>query len=139
MESPETLEWMIGKRCTSVYENAEGCFTFEIGGGGLHTTCAWRVVVDGRLAVAHRDHKQRFGLPAPLDACASVMEFVGGREITDALVDPVIGDIVITFAENRKLEVFNDSAGYEGWTMGAPDKYVLFAASGGEVSGYPGG
>lgn len=138
MESPESLDWMVGKQCTRVYEAAQGCFTFEIGGGGLNTACAWRLVVDGRLAVAHRDHKQKFGLPAPLNACARVMELIGARTITEAVMDTAIGDIVITFDGSQRLEVFNDSSGYEGWTMADPEKYVLFAASGGEVSGYPG-
>jgi hypothetical protein len=78
-----------------------------------------------------------FGLKAPYDACAEVMEFLAGRKIVAADLDTTIGDITITFEGNRKLEVINDSTGYEGWTLMAPDKYMLVAASGGEVSGYP--
>ena len=129
---------MLGVTCSSVSEHAEGCFSFEIGKGGLNTGCTWRVIADGRLVVANRDHKQMFGLKAPYDACAAVMEFLGERKILAADLDPKIGDITITFEGNRRLEVINDSAGYEGWTLMRPDKYTLVATSGGEVSGYPG-
>jgi len=138
MPDPFELQWMVGARCTKVSEQAEGCFAFEIGQGGLSTACAWRVLVDERLAVAHRDHKQKFGLKAPYDACAGAMGFLADRRIIAADLNANIGDITITFEGNRRLEVINDCTGYEGWTLMGPDKYVLVAASGGEVSGYPG-
>jgi hypothetical protein len=138
MPDPFELQWMVGAKCTKVDEYVEGCFRFEIGAGAMNIACAWRVLRDGRLAVAHRDHKQKFGLKASYDACAGAMDFLGGRKILSAEVNHDIGDIKIVFEGNHLLEVINDSAGHEGWTLMGPDKYVLFAASGGEVSGHPG-
>jgi hypothetical protein len=66
------------------------------------------------------------------------MDALNGHKIIAAELNPNVGDITITFEGSRRLEVINDCTGYEGWTLMGPDKYVLIAASGGEVSGYPG-
>jgi hypothetical protein len=53
--------------------------------------------------------------------------------IREVSIEVMIGDVQILFGEGIKLEVFNDSSGYEPWTMTGPSGQNLFSASGGEV------
>jgi len=128
---------MKGQRCIRVYEPSPGVgFTFEFTGGVASIYCAWRLVRHGRLVRAHSDHGQQFGLPAPVDVAHDASELLRERPITGGRIDPVLGDFVLEFEGDLRLEVFNDSSGYEGWLLSGPNGTTLVAISGGEVSSY---
>ena len=130
------VSWLQGERCTAVEHSAPGEFLFHFGAAGLRLSCAWRLRQDGRIILAHADHGQRFGLPAPVDVPAAALAHLAGRVIVGGRIEDHVGDIILEFSEGCRLEVFNDSSGYEGWSMTAPDGTQLIAASGGEVSSY---
>ena len=130
------VEWLTGQVCTRVHEHYTGNFTFEFTGGRAAVDCAWRIVRDGHLALAHRDHGQQFGLPAPVDAAREATALLAGRPICAGRIDTVLGDVVLEFEGGVRLDVFNDSSGYEGWNMSGPNGTSLVAGSGGEVSSY---
>lgn len=52
--------------------------------------------------------------------------------MTDAIVSSAVSDLAIEFGPCR-LEVFNDSSGYEGWTLAGPDGETLIAQGGGHL------
>ena len=130
------VEWLVGQVCTRVHEHYTGNFTFEFSDGRAAVDCAWRIVRDGRLALAHSDHGQQFGLPAPVDAVRQAMALLAGRPIRGGRIDMALGDVVLEFEGGVRLDVFNDSSGYEGWNMSGPNGTSLVAASGGEVRSY---
>jgi hypothetical protein len=132
------VEWLRGQDCTRVYERAEGVgvCTFEFTSARAAIDCAWRIVRAGRLALAHSDHGQRFGLPTPVDVGHQATALLAGRPVVGGRVDTTLGDVILEFEGGLRLEVFNDSSGYEAWTMTGPDGTTLVAASGGEVSSY---
>jgi len=131
------LNWLIGKTCTRIDAISEGVFSFEFGDCGINVACAWRLVENGQVALADRDHGQPYGLGVPINTPVRGMQLLGARRVVAAVADDVIGDIRIEFERSLVFEVFNDSSGYEAWSMTTPDKYVWVAASGGEISGYP--
>ena len=71
--------------------------------------------------------------PAPVDAEAIAGELLGGREVIAAEIKPETADLVLTFEGERRLELFNNSSGYEGWTLNGSDGRRLIAQGGGTV------
>ena len=132
------LDWLIGKACSRITVIAEGVFAFEFGDGIINVACAWRILDKGHIALAHRDHRQPYGRAVPIDAPVAAMRLLSGKPVVAAFAQERIGDIRVEFEDSYVLEVFNDSSGYEAWSMTDPEKYVWVAASGGDVSGYPG-
>ena len=132
------LQWLIGKTCSRVTATAEGIFAFEFGDGIINLACAWRILNKGHIALAHRDHGQPYGRGVPIDAPATAMQLLNGRPVVAAFANDTIGDVRVEFEGLYVLEVFNDSSGYEAWSITDPKNYVWVATSGGEVSGYPG-
>jgi len=132
------LDWLIGRRCSRIASIAEGVFAFELGDCGINVACAWRIVENGNVVAAHRDHGQQYGHSEPIDVSARAFELLKGRPVLSGYADDLIGDIHIDFEGSCTLEIFNDSSGFEAWTMTEPSKYVWFAATGGEINGYPG-
>ena len=94
----------------------------------------WRVVKDGTIRLGHCDHQQQFGQSEPLDAQLLASELAGGRVVAEARALQGTGDLVVEFDGDVRLEVFNNSSGYEGWTASAPDGRVLIACGGGELT-----
>ena len=132
------LDWLVDKKCSRVASIAQGVFGFEFGDSGINVACAWRIVDNGHIAAAHRDHGQMYGHSSPVDAASRAFELLNGRPVLTGHADDLLGDIRVEFEGSVTLEIFNDSSGFEAWTMTDPNKYVWFAASGGEISGYPG-
>ena len=127
-------EWLIGECCTAVTERYVGNATFEFPSASLAIDCAWRLLRDGWLVLAHRDHEQLFGRATPVDVFREAAALLAGRPVTAGRIDVQVGDIALEFAGGMRLQVFNDSSGYEGWRIGRADGTSLVAASGGEVS-----
>jgi uncharacterized protein YndB with AHSA1/START domain len=70
-------------------------------------------------------------LPAPVDAEAVAGELLGGREVIAAEIKAESADLVLTFEGKRRLELFNNSSGYEGWTLKGPDGRQVIGQGGG--------
>jgi hypothetical protein len=83
--------------------------------------------------VGSDDHGQQFGLPKVIDAPRNVLEVVKDRSVEAATVAAGTADLTIDFGDGIRLEVFNDSAGYEGWVLNAPEGRWLVAQGGGRL------
>ena len=127
---PGLFDWLIGQRCTSV-ERSEQTYSFVFGDSRLNVHSLWRISDATNILVTSEDDAQRFGLPAPIDARQRAQELLRDLEVRSVTVDVQKGDLTIAFAQSR-LEVINDSSGYEPWTIHAP-KMDIIAASGGKV------
>ncbi len=127
---------LIGRSC--VIGRREHDWTFDLCEGvGLAVSAPWRIVFDGRIAFASEDDGQMFGLKSPVDGEAEARKLVGDKAITAAALDKETADLVLYFDAATRIDVFNNSMGYEGWqaSYGIHDKrWSLIAMGGGEVA-----
>jgi hypothetical protein len=127
---------LVGRRCVIERREADWALNLE-GGGSISLPVPWRVVANGRIAFADEDDGQKFGLPGPLDGEALVNRLLGGRPIARAEVDRQTADLALHFGSAIRLDVFNYSAGYEGWHAILPPDAGgtwVIALGGGEIA-----
>jgi hypothetical protein len=84
-------------------------------GSRLRLDC-WRIISDGKNRTSSFDHKQKYGLPAPIDAFKQIAEALDGRAVREARWNARTGDLVLLFETNGELQVFN-LTGYEDWEI----------------------
>lgn len=109
------LRAFVGRTCT--VERQENGWAFAFGeGAGLGVSVPWRIVTDAGIAFADTDDHQQFGLPQPVDGQARSNELLAGRRVVSFDVDAKTADIRIAFEGDVRLEMFNNSSGYEGWS-----------------------
>lgn len=119
-EHISAFEADLAGRCCSVTRREHDWF-FDFGEGWrLRVAATWRIVAAGRIALAEQDDGQQFGHPAPLDGEALARELLEARRIAAAVVDRQTADLELIFEEGTRLQVFNDSSGYEGWDARFP-------------------
>lgn len=109
----------------------EWVFAFE-GNITLRVSAPWRIAAGGEIHLGFEDDGQLFGLPAPLDAQERLGELAIGRRV-DFVRAASRGDLVVDFDGDTSLEVFNASAGYEGWTLHGPGKRWIVGQGGGKI------
>jgi hypothetical protein len=80
----------------------------------------WRLISDGRVALSSFDHKQRYGLPKPIDAKKSLHAALDGRTCLEARLDTETADVLVTFSDGTRLQVLR-LTGYEDWEFAFPD------------------
>jgi hypothetical protein len=106
---------VIGTRLTSV-ARSEGGWLFSFAPAWeVRTGTYWRLIAGGALAVSGEDYGQLFGLREPFDAAAHLRSTLVGS-VSDIEIAVDAADLRIHFGEDR-LELFNTSAGYEGWML----------------------
>jgi hypothetical protein len=129
------LPWLEGRTVRSVrHDEASETWVFDFGDEHvLQVMSPWRITDSQRVALGHLDHRQQFGHSEPLDGESAALELLKDRPVVEAVVLDCTADLHLHFAENVRLEVFNDSCGYEGWTLSSPDGRFLIALGGGEV------
>jgi hypothetical protein len=127
-----------GRRLTNVDGSAApGQWLFRFGGDHtISVECDWRIVVDGAIALAARDHEQLFGLRVPVNAIVQAQELLSERQVADAAIG-VLGDLSVTFTGGARLETFANSSGYESCTISLPDRLIVVLGSG-AVEEFPG-
>jgi hypothetical protein len=115
------MDFLKGRSCTDVVRH-EYAWAFVFGADcGLNVECPWRVIADGRIAVAHSDHGQKFGLLQPVDVPAETLRLLSGHPIVGTSVKSGSSDLCLKFEGDRRLELFTDSSGYESWQLSGPD------------------
>ena len=75
----------------------------------------WRIVSDDMIAHAAEDDFQQFGLPEPVNGQAKANALFEGRHVRGVELDPVTADLRVHFDGAMRLDLFNNSSGYEGW------------------------
>jgi len=80
----------------------------------------WRLTKGERPLVSIFDHRQRYGLPAPIDAFRVMRDELVGKQVSDVVMDRATGDLRFRFKGDVVLEVFNFTA-FEIWRLIFPD------------------
>jgi hypothetical protein len=86
----------------------------------------WRLIIDGHAAFSSFDHRQQYGLPAPIDAIRQLEDKLEGKVVTDVHLETETGDLVFQFLGNLKLQILNFT-GYEIWVMSFPNGSVEYS------------
>ncbi|WP_439568576.1 DUF6188 family protein [Sphingopyxis sp.] len=101
----------------------------------------WRIVANGRVAFGDQDDGQLFGLAEPLDGEERAASVLGALIVRTLQVDEETGDLRIEFDGNTRIDVFNQSSGYEGWDahyIAGGERWGVIAIGGGELAIVPG-
>lgn len=86
----------------------------------------WRIIKDGRHLLSSFDHKQQYGLLAPINAIEKAKKELEGKTVSEAKFEKETGDIIFKFTDDLKLQVFNFT-GYEVWGINFSDGTVEFS------------
>jgi len=105
---------LVGKPCTVVLREHDWDFAFGPA-NGIAVSVPWRLVGGEAIALTDCDHDQLFGLPKPVNAEARANELLSGAVVQGVQTDAVTADLRIWFSNGLRLELFNNSTGYEGW------------------------
>lgn len=128
------LSWMIGRKITGVFFHEPELWVFSFNREAtISVECPWRILREGRLACSSDDHKQRFGLPAPIDAATEAMTLLSGAFVSAVQLREDSLDILISFSTDLRLEIIPISRGYESWQMSDPFGVNLVATGGGQI------
>jgi hypothetical protein len=128
------LESLRGSSVTSVDHYAVDSWHLNFGAADLNISCPWRIVSSVGVLLSGLDHGQKFGLPQPVDVVAESMRLLGSKTVEDARIDETTADLTIAFASGIRIDVFNDSSGYEGWTFADERGTKLVAQGGGQMA-----
>lgn len=75
---PFDFSWMVGRHVeVSFLEPAAWLVSFG-DAHGIVVECPWRLIHDGPIAVSSEDHRQQYGLPAPVDAAERASSLLAG-------------------------------------------------------------
>ena len=75
-------------------------------GTRLECSC-WRTIVDDKCGPSSFDHRQKYGLPAPIDAIGDLSKLLSGRRVVKAIHDTRTGDLWICFNGAIELQILN--------------------------------
>jgi hypothetical protein len=127
---------LVGRNC--VVGRREHDWVFDLSGSvRLAVSASWRIVFNGRIALASGDDGQVFGLTTPVDGEAVAHHLLKGKAITAVTLDQETADLTLHFGAATRIDVVNNSMGYEGWqaSYAVGDKrWSLIAMGGGEVA-----
>lgn len=106
--------------CTCTVTRLENGWSFGFQGpdgrgAGFFVSAPWRIVAESQIVHAVDDDGQRFGLPEPVDGEATTNELLADKRVEALTVDRATADLRVEFEGGIRLDVFNNSAGYEGW------------------------
>ena len=108
-----------GRECRASRREADWNFDF---GAQLNIAASvpWRVVTAHGIAHGDVDDGQRFGLPKPVDGETRVNALLSGQKVCKVDVDGQTADLQVVFDGGARLDLFNNSSGYEGWQVSIP-------------------
>ena len=103
-----------GRSCRVDKREGDWLFSF---GEGLHIAVAapWRIVTSIGIAYGHEDDGHKFGLPEPVNGELLANEFLDERTVISVEVEPQTADLSVIFDSGARIDIFNNSSGYEGW------------------------
>lgn len=108
---------VVGRSCR--VERREADWSFDLRDNvSLAASCHWRLVSADGIVLTDEDDGQEFGLPAPVDAETKANDLLAGSTVFSATVDRVTADLCLRFSNGLRLDILNNSSGYEGWQGG---------------------
>lgn len=113
---------------------ATGVWHFVFSQADLNIESPWRLVDAGAVVLSGSDHGHKFGLANAVDVCTETLRVLRGKVVERTCIDETTADLCITFSEGTRIDIFNNSGGYEGWQFGDRNGLNLVAQGGGQVA-----
>jgi hypothetical protein len=127
-EIARAVESLIGLACTRVRRRAHDALLIEFGMSRLVVDCAWRIAGPDGVLLGRSGHQRLFsGGDAGVDAAELAGALLVDARVTAAATRRPVGDLVVTLAGARTLEVWNDAAGVDAWTLIRPGLQLVVA------------
>ena len=131
------LKWMVGRSIDEVTFTDPDYWLFQFATGVfVSAECPWRILDHGHIAVSSDDHKQQFGLPEPIDAAEVASDLLSPLRVTDVEVREGTADLLLSFTEDKQLQIIPFSSGYESWQVRDPSGTSIVAQGGGQLSSW---
>ena len=108
---------LLGQRLMRVERSGSPVFNFEFELARLQVECLWRIINETKLLLTSSDDKQKYGLPAPIDALAAANEYLSGQVVASAQLRQPSADLVLAFRNGVSLQVLSEFSGYEAWNL----------------------
>jgi len=106
-------------------------WVFQFGSGVvLSTQSYWRVLSHDSILLTSEDDGQKYGLPTPVDAEASIRELLDNRIAARVDVDQATADFTIRFDNGMILQIVNLSSGFEAWTLDSEGDFLIVGRNG---------
>jgi hypothetical protein len=86
----------------------------------------WRLIKDGKSVLSSFDHRQQYGLPAPINAIEQIIEELDKQNLVELQLDKTTGDLTLKFSEAKILQIFNFT-GYESWVIRYTDGRMILS------------
>lgn len=131
--NPFDFSWMVGRHAQILFSEPAWFVVFE-DSLGITADCPWRLIHDGGIVVSSDDHKQRFGLPVPIDAAKLASSSLAGLEVQRVELREGTADLFISFQQDWKLEIIPFSSGYESWQVTIPSGKTVIAQGRGRLA-----
>jgi hypothetical protein len=123
---------LVGQPCAVTRREHDWVFDFS-DGRSVTVEAVWRLVSSTAILLTNGDDGQRFGLPAPVDAQQKANALLAETLVERARIEAVTSDLVVWVANGLRLDILNNSSGYEGWQGGA-GKILVVAQGGGNLT-----
>jgi hypothetical protein len=132
------LSWLSGRVLVDVSwsDPLPWLFSFD-DGTRVSVECSWRVLQDEQIALSDADHRQKYGLPALIDAVAEARALLSGGVVSKVALSEGTLDLSFTFFTGVTLQIIPFFRGYECWQISSPGRLQLVAMAGAGVSTYP--
>lgn len=126
---------MLGQTCRVTRSEADWLFDFA-DNARIAVHIPWRVVTSDGIAHGSEDDGQLFGLLQPVDGEARTNQLIAAQKVASVEVDERTADLSIVFDGGVRLDLFNNSAGYEGWqaTIRGTGDVTIVAYGGGKLA-----
>ena len=131
------FKWMMGRKVINISFRKPESWDFDLeGGGSLSVDCPWRILKDGHIVISNEDHMQKYGLSEPINSGQAATKILVPNHIIDVQVHDGTADLIISFDQNKQLQILPISSGYESWQVNDPNGKSIIAQGGGNIVSY---
>ncbi|AKQ47271.1 hypothetical protein TH63_19110 [Rufibacter radiotolerans] len=72
---------------------------------------------EGKIRFTSNDHGQNYGHVDALDLTVEIPKLIGSASLLQINRHILTGDLNLIFRNNFKIEIINDSSGFENWNL----------------------
>ncbi|MGD7007073.1 DUF6188 family protein [Metabacillus sp. 84] len=119
-----------GQEITKIENGKPLPLILQFSNGGLVIECPWRLKLNGRIIVGQTD----FQTPSSADEYLNTLiTHLAGHEITDICWWKEAEILRLKTANQATLDIFHNSASFEGWELFGENDFSFISLPGGEV------
>jgi len=97
---------------------------------GISVSGFWRLLEKNHIVLVSLDHGHKFGLTEPLDLKEEIKNRLTAKKIIKIVVNKDTADLILTFTDQFKLEIYIASSNYETYDFSINNKRYIGLGSG---------